>query len=56
MSYKRAKAKGVDLKTTFNEFHSIWMLQKLKKRKRMENFEIQALRDSEREQRCSRKI
>ena len=55
MSYKRAKAKGVDLKTTFNEFHSIWMLQKLK-RKRMENFEIQALRDSEREQRCSRKI
>ena len=44
MSYKRAKAKGVDLKTTFNEFHSIWMLQKLK-RKRMENFEIQALRN-----------
>ena len=30
---------------TFDEFHSVWMLQKLKKRKRIENFEIQALRD-----------
>ena len=30
---------------TFDEFHSIWMLQKLKKRKRIENFEIQALRE-----------
>ena len=30
---------------TFDEFHSIWMLQKLKKIKRMENFKIQALRN-----------
>ena len=30
---------------TFDEFHSVWMLQELKKRKRMENFEIQALRE-----------
>ena len=30
---------------TFGKFHSVWILQKLKKRKRMENFEIQALRD-----------
>ena len=30
---------------TFDEFHSVWMLQKLKKIKRMENFEIQALRE-----------
>ena len=30
---------------TFDEFHSVWMLQKLKKRKRMENFEIQAQRE-----------
>ena len=30
---------------TFDEFHYIWMLQKLKGRKKMENFEIQALRN-----------
>ena len=30
---------------TFYEFHSIWMLQMLKKKKRLENFELQALRD-----------
>ena len=30
---------------TFNEFHSVWMLLKLKKRKRIENFEIQPLRE-----------
>ena len=30
---------------TFDEFHSIWMLQTLKKRRKMENFELQALRD-----------
>ena len=30
---------------TFDEFHSVWILQKLKKRKRIYNFKIQALRD-----------
>ena len=35
----------VDLKMTFDEFLSVWMLQNLKKRKRMENFELKALRD-----------
>ena len=30
---------------TFDEFHTVWMLQKLKKRKIMENFEIQSLRE-----------
>ena len=29
----------------FDEFHSVWMLQKLKKRKRIENFKIQVLRE-----------
>ena len=42
---KELRQRRVDLKMTFDEFHSIWMLQKLKKRKRMENFEIQALRE-----------
>ena len=30
---------------TFNEFHSVWMLQKLKRRKKIESFEIKALRN-----------
>ena len=27
----------------FDEFHTVWMLQKLKKRKKMENYELQTL-------------
>lgn len=29
-----------DLEITFDEFHTLWMLQKLKKRRKMENFEL----------------
>ena len=39
------RQRRVDLKMTFDEFHSVWMLQKLKKRRKMENFELQALRE-----------
>ena len=39
---KELRQRRVDLKMTFNEFYMIWML---KKRKRMENFEIQTLKD-----------
>ena len=42
---KELRQRRVDLKMTFDEFHSIWMLQKLKKRKRNENFKIQVLRE-----------
>ena len=45
LAMKELRQRRVDLKMTFDEFHSIWMLQKLKKRKRMENFVIQALKD-----------
>ena len=45
LAMKELRQRRVDLKMTFDEFHSIWMLQKLKKRKRMENFEIQGLRE-----------
>ena len=45
VAMKELRQRRVELKMTFDEFHSVWMLQKLKKRKRMENFEIQALRD-----------
>ena len=45
LAMKELRQRRVELKMTFDEFHSVWMLQKLKKRKRMKNFEIQALRD-----------
>ena len=44
LAMNELRQRRVDLEMTFSEFHSIWILQKLKKRKRMENFEIQALR------------
>ena len=34
-----------ELKMTYNEFFSVWMFGKIKKQKKMEGFEIQALRD-----------
>ena len=45
LAMKELRQRQVDLNTTFDEFHSVWMLQELKQRKRMENFEIQALRE-----------
>ena len=45
LAMKELRQRRVELKMTFDKFHSVWMLQKLKKRKRMENFEIQALRE-----------
>ena len=45
LAMKELRQRRVDLKMTFDEFHSVWMLQKLKKRKIMENFEIEALRE-----------
>ena len=38
LAMRELRQRRVDLKMIFDEFHSIWMLQKLKKRKRMENF------------------
>ena len=49
LAMKELRQRRVELKMTFDKFHSVWMLQKLKKRKRMENFEFQALRDVVRE-------
>lgn len=45
LAMSELRQRGVDLRITFDEFHSAWMLQKLKKRKKMENFELQALRE-----------
>ena len=39
------RQRRVELAMTFDEFHTVWMLQKLKKRRKMESFELQALRE-----------
>ena len=39
------RKRRVDLDITFDEFHTVWMLQKLKKRRKIENFELQSLRE-----------
>ena len=40
LAMKELRQRRVELKMTFDEFHSVWMLEKMKKRKNMENFEI----------------
>ena len=45
LAMKELRQRCVELKMTFDEFHSVWMLEKMKKRRKMENFEIQALRN-----------
>ena len=42
---KELRQRRVELKMTYNEFHSVWMLGKMKKRRKIESFEIQALRN-----------
>ena len=45
LAMSELRKRRVDLEISFVEFHTVWMLQKLKKRKRMENFELQSLRE-----------
>ena len=45
LAMSELRKRRVDLEISFDEFHMVWMLQKLKKRKRMENFELQSLRE-----------
>ena len=45
LAMSELRQRRVDLKMTFDEFYSILMLQKLKKRRKIENFELQALRE-----------
>ena len=45
LAMSEIRKRRVDLEMTFDEFHTVWILQKLKKRKRMENCEIQSLRE-----------
>ena len=45
LAMSESRQRRVDLYMTFDEFHTVWMLQKLKKRRKMESFELQALRE-----------
>ena len=45
MVMKEIRQRRMDLNITFNEFHAVWMLMKLKKRKKIESHELQALRN-----------
>ena len=45
LAMSELRKRRLDLDISFDEFHMVWMLQKLKKQKRMENFEIQTLRE-----------
>ena len=45
LAMSELRKRRVDLEITFDEFHMVWMLQKLKKRRKMENFELQTLRE-----------
>ena len=45
LAMSELRNRRVDLEINFDEFHAVWMFQKLKKRKRMENFELQSLRE-----------
>ena len=39
LAMSELRQRRVELDMTFDEFHTVWMLQKLKKRRKMESFE-----------------
>ena len=45
LAMSELRQRRVELDMMFDEFHTVWMLQKLKKRRKMESFELQALRE-----------
>ena len=45
MAMRELNQRRKELKITYDECFSVWMLGKIKRRKKMEGFEIQALRD-----------
>ncbi len=38
LAMKELRQRCVELKMTFDEFNSVWMLEKMKKQRKMENF------------------
>ena len=45
LAMSELRQRRVELEITFVKFHTFWMLQKLKKRRKMENYELQTLRE-----------
>ena len=45
LAMRELRQRRMDLNITFDEFHAVWMLMKLKKRKKIESHELQALRN-----------
>ena len=45
LAMSELRQRRVDLEMTFDEFHTVWMLQKLKKTRKMKSFEQQTLRE-----------
>ena len=43
LAMKELNQRRVELKMTYDEFYSVWMLGKMKKWRKMESFEIHAL-------------
>ena len=44
LAMSELRQRRVDLKMSFDEFDSVWMLEKMRKRRKMESFELQSLR------------
>ena len=39
------RQRRIELEMSFDEFDSVWMLEKMRKRRKMENFEFKSLRN-----------
>ena len=42
---KELRQRRIELEMSFDEFDSAWILEKMRKRRKMENFKIQSLRN-----------
>ena len=45
LAMRELRQRRMDLNIKFAEFHAVWMLMKLRKRKKIESYELQALRN-----------
>ena len=45
LAVKELRQRRVELEMNFDEFDFVWMLEKMRKRRKMENFEIESLRN-----------
>ena len=49
LAMSELRQRRIDLKMSFDEFDSVWMLEKMRKRRKIENFELQSLRNEVKE-------